>query len=255
MDSEYVNSRLSGIQTMWTLVRKAHQGQPEVVKPAQEQLLARYGGAVKRYLRGLVRDADTADDLFQEFAVRLIKGDLHNADPQRGKFRNYVKGVLFHLVADFHQRKKRQPVGMGDNTPEPAISEPSHAELDAEFLHNWRDDLLARSWLKLEGAERQSGKPFYTVLRFRSQNPELTSDQLAAQLSVKLGKPLTAAGVRQTLHRARERFSEIVLDEVVHSLDNPTPRQLEEELIDLGLMKYCKPALERRHPGEIEADE
>lgn len=254
MDAAFVNTRLSGIQTLWTLVRQAHGAEAQLVKNAQEKLLERYGGAVKRYLCGLVRDADAADDLFQEFALRLIKGDLHNADPQRGKFRNYVKGVLFHLVADFHQRKKRQPAALGDHVPEPAVVEPSRADLDVEFLHNWRDDLLARSWLKLEEAERRNRKPFYTVLRFRSQNPELSSDQLAAQLSVKLGKPLTAPGVRQTLHRAREQFSEIVLDEVLHSLDSPTPQQLEEELIDLGLMKYCKPALERRNPAESEAE-
>lgn len=99
MDSDYVNARLSGIQTLWTLVRQAHGAEAELVKNAQQQLLKRYGGPVQRYLRGLVRDADAAEDLFQEFAVRLLKGDLHNADPQRGKFRNYVKGVLFHLVA------------------------------------------------------------------------------------------------------------------------------------------------------------
>jgi len=254
MDSEYVNTRLSGIQTLWTLVRQAHGSEADIVKNAQQQLLKRYGGAVQRYLRGLVRNADAADDLYQEFAVRLLKGDLHNADPQRGRFRNYVKGVLFHLVADFHKRNKRQPAALGENTPEPFVEEPSHAEFDREFVQNWRDDLLARSWQRLEDSERKQHKLYYTVLRFRSQQPDLSSDQLAAQLSVKLGKPLTAAGVRQTLHRAREQFSEIVLDEVVHSLDSPSPQQLEDELEQLGLLKYCKPALERRNPADSEAE-
>lgn len=254
MDSEYVNARLSGIQTLWTLVRNAHGADADLVKTAQQQLLKRYGGAVKRYLRGLVRNADAADDLFQDFSVRLLKGDLHNADPQRGQFRNYVKGVLFHLVADFHQRNKRRPAALGENTPEPAVAEPSHAEFDREFVQNWRDDLLARAWQKLEETERDTRKPFYTVLRFRAQHPDLSSDQMAALLSVTLGKPLTAAGVRQTLHRAREQFSEIVLDEVLHSLDQPSPQHLEDELVELGLLKYCKPALERRNPADPEAE-
>ena len=56
----------------------------------------------------------------------------------------------------------------------------------------------------LEEVEKESGRPLYTVLRFRAENPKHPSLRLAAELSAKLGKPLNAAGVRQTLHRARE---------------------------------------------------
>jgi hypothetical protein len=37
-----------------------------------------------------------------------------------------------------------------------------------------------------------------------------------------------------------------LLDEVRHSLENPEADHLEEELIELGLLEYCRPALERR---------
>ena len=57
---------------------------------------------------------------------------------------------------------------------------------------------------------------------------------------------MTAVGVRQTLHRAREKFGALLLDEVIHSLENPGPEQVEEELAELGLLDYCRPALERR---------
>ena len=55
---------------------------------------------------------------------------------------------------------------------------------------------------------------------------------------------------RLTLHRAREQFSDLMLDDVVQSLDNPTREQLEQELIDLGLLEYCRPALERRKDAD-----
>jgi RNA polymerase sigma-70 factor (ECF subfamily) len=74
----------------------------------------------------------------------------------------------------------------------------------------------------------------------------MRSPQLAEQLSVQLGKTLTAAGVRQLLHRARQRFAALLLDEVAHSVANPTIEQLAEELAELGLLDYCRPALERR---------
>jgi hypothetical protein len=33
----------------------------------------------------MVRDPDTAAELFQEFACRFLHGDLHGADPGRGR--------------------------------------------------------------------------------------------------------------------------------------------------------------------------
>src|SRR5262245_13036501 len=102
MELESLDQRLSRITTLWTLVRRAHQTQDPQARDAQRQLLERYGGAVRRYLRALLRDVSATEDLFQEFACQLLEGDLGGADPQRGRFRNFVKGVLFHLVAKYY---------------------------------------------------------------------------------------------------------------------------------------------------------
>jgi hypothetical protein len=67
---------------------------------------------------------------------------------------------------------------------------------------------------------------------------------MAEQLSATLGKPLTAAWVRQTLRRARHKFADFLLTEVVQSMDNPTTHQLQEELGQLRLLEYCRPALD-----------
>jgi RNA polymerase sigma-70 factor (ECF subfamily) len=245
-DSETLHDRLSRIETLWTLVRQAHAGSGDGARAAQQKLLERYGGAVRRYVRALIRDADAADDLFQEFACRLIKGELHGADPERGRFRSFVKGVLFHLVADHHHRQKRLPGALPDGVPEPAVSPPTLADFDRDFVRTWRDELLARCWQMLQESETSSGKPFYAVLRFRAEHPELSSQEMATQLSKQLGKELTPAGVRQTLHRAREKFAELVLNEVLQSLDKPTPEQVHDELSELGLLDYCRPALEKK---------
>jgi RNA polymerase sigma-70 factor (ECF subfamily) len=69
---------------------------------------------------------------------------------------------------------------------------------------------------------------------------------MAEQLTGRMGRPLTAVGVRQTLHRAREKFAALLLDEVRQSLEDPRTEQLEEELVELGLLDYCRPILERR---------
>ncbi|HEV3079329.1 MAG TPA: sigma-70 family RNA polymerase sigma factor [Gemmataceae bacterium] len=246
MSSKSLTSHLSQITTLWSVWRVAHGGPAGAVQAAQARLLERYGGAIRRYLQSAVRDPEAVEELFQEFALRLLRGSLGGADPQRGRFRDFVKGVLFHLIADHHKRRQRLPRNLPDKYPEPGIEPPSLADSDRAFLASWRDDLLARSWAALAEAEHRGGPPLYTVLRFRGDHPDLRSPDMAEQLAAKLGKPMSAVALRQNLHRAREKFANLLLEEVVQSLDSPTVEQLEQELIDLGLLEYCRAALQQR---------
>jgi RNA polymerase sigma-70 factor (ECF subfamily) len=241
-----LETRLSGIETLWSLVGQAHHDSGAAVGVAQRQLLERYGGAVRRYLLGALRDAEAAEELFQEFAYRLLHGDLRGADQRRGRFRDFVKGVLFHLVADYHKKRQRQPRQLAPDHPDPAIECPRAAEQEDAFRASWRDELLARSWAGLAAFDQAHGTHFYAVLRFRADHPDLRSPKLAEQLGQALGKPLTAAGFRKTLDRGRDRFADLLLDEIARALSDPTPEHLEEELIDLGLLEHCRLALERR---------
>jgi RNA polymerase sigma-70 factor (ECF subfamily) len=246
MNSGESNLRLSRISTLWTLVSQAHHDCGDEVGAAQRRLLELYGGAIRRYLLGALRDADAAEDLFQEFAYRFLHGDLRRVDPERGRFRDYVKGVLFHLVADYHKKRQRLPRQLAPEHPDPAVVCEPNATQDEAFLTSWRDELLSRTWSALAAADKANGQCFHAVLRFRADNPSLRSHEMAEKLGAILGKPLTAAGVRKTLERARDRFADLLLDEIAEALTNPTVDQLEEELIDLNLLEHCRPALERR---------
>ena len=240
-DGPLPDTPLSGITTLWSVVCRAHGSRPEAAAAAQQELLERYGKAVQRYLLGAVRDPGVADDLAQEFALRLLQGDMRGADPQRGRFRDFAKGVLFHLIADYHRRKKAQPLPAAVDAALAAHPAPdSH-----EFEDSWRDELLNRAWKALASSSEQAGQPFYAVLRFRAEHPDLRSAQMAEHLAGQLGKPVTADWVRQTLHRARDRFADLLLEEVADTLNSPTAVELEQELVDLGLLVYCQPALQR----------
>jgi RNA polymerase sigma-70 factor (ECF subfamily) len=241
MNSDEPRPSLSSISTMWTVVCRAHEGSTDGVSTAQSQLLHRYSRAVHRYLLGALHDAEAADELSQEFALRFIRGDFRRADPQRGRFRDFVKGVLSHLVADHFRKKGRSP-SLPPVAPEPAAPDPAS---DKEFLRSWRDELLQHAWDGLAELEGGSGKPFHTVLRFRTDHPELRSNELAEQLSARLGMRVTPVWVRQALHRAREKFIDLLVRAVLETMSKPTIDELEGELGELGLLKYCAPALKR----------
>jgi RNA polymerase sigma-70 factor (ECF subfamily) len=250
MEPQTLHQRLSQISTLWSLVLQATQG-PEAATSAQEQLLKRYGGAVYRYLLAVVRDPNLADDLAQEFALRFVRGDYRRVDPQRGRFRNFVKTVVLNLVTDHRRRQKVRPPLLPPDAPEPAIKADATEEQDRQFLDCWRHELLTRAWEALAAHEKQADQPLYTVLRFRADHPDLRAAQLAEQLSVPLDKPVTDNWVRQVLYRARKLFADFLLDDLVQSLENPSLAQVEEELLDLGLLEYCRPALERRKKRDI----
>lgn len=244
MKQDNPNQHLNRISTLWSLVCRANQGPAEAANAARQQLLQRYGDAVRRYLRAVLHDADAADEVFQEFALQLVHGDLRGADPERGRFRNFVKGTLFHLIADYRKQQRKWPGPLPDEGAALAAN-PADLESDRQFVESWCDELLAHAWAALAEIDAGTGQPFYAVLRFRADHPELRSPQMAEQLTAQLGRPFTAAGVRQALHRAREKFADLLVDEVTHALDNPTAEQLEQELVELGLLDYCRPALER----------
>jgi RNA polymerase sigma-70 factor (ECF subfamily) len=240
MSQDEIQQRLSRISTLWSMVHQAHQGESEAVTSAQLALMERYSGAARRYLLGALRDAEAADDLYQEFCVRFFRGDFRHADPQRGRFRDFVKTALFHLIVDY--KRQRRPLSMG--SAEPPAAE-SGCDADREFLASWREQLMDRTWLALAEVERQSGQPCHSVLRCRAEQPELSSAELAARLGARLGKTLSVPALRQALYRAREKFAELLVDEVAQSLENPNREELENELSDLGLLSYCQSALAR----------
>jgi len=245
MDEDSLQGRLSRISTTWTLLVRARQGTDSQAHQALVALVRRYQGAVYRYLLCAVRDPDVADELFQEFALRLVRGSFGHADPRRGRFRDYVKTALVHLVTDYWKRQHKRPATLDASVVQPVA--PSDESVDAEnqFRDSWRAELLARAWQALADAERKGGQPYYSVLRFRAENLTVSSSEMAARLSETLHpqRPFTDVGMRKMLQRARTRFAELLIDDVGHSLGPCAPERLEEELIELGLHAYCRSAL------------
>src|SRR5260370_565078 len=153
---------------MWHVLWETHAGTPAEVSAAQQDIVERYRDAVYRYLMACLGDPDVADEIFQEFALRFVRGDFRNANPERGRFRDLLKSALYHLMIDHHKRRQRQGPLLSPDAPEPEASRHSLLDSDRQFLEAWRADLLNRAWEGLAQEERGSGRPYYTVLHFRA---------------------------------------------------------------------------------------
>ena len=186
MDEAELSTHLSRISTVWSVVRHAHQASTDSALAVRNELMGRYHGAAYRYLLRLLGDTDAADDVFQEFAMRFVRGDFRRADPGRGRFRQYVKSALINLVIDYRKSRARRSPALDDLKLEPAVDAAEPGKVDEEFVASWRNELLSRAWVSLEEVERDGGQPFHAVLRFKSQNPHVHSAEMASRLTAQL---------------------------------------------------------------------
>ena len=240
MANRNCDEHLSQISTLWTMLLRAHDTPADAARSARHALLDRYGRAAYRYLLGAVHDPEAAQDLAQELAVRFLRGDFHRVDPGRGRFRDYLKTALIHLVTDYRRSQQRQPRTLNRDTAAPTVDEPDE---EAVFLSGWRTELLDRTWEAL-AAKHATG---HAALLVRVEQPELTSAAIADQLKDRLDKPMTAGGVRKALERAHDQFADLLVEEVARSLDPANTDQIESELQELDLLRYCRSALARRN--------
>ena len=90
--------------THWTLILDNSRR-----RECLEELASKYWTAIYLYARKLGYDEEKAKDITQDFFVEMQKGNLlEKADPERGKFRSFLIGVLKNLCKrDWNQQKKK----------------------------------------------------------------------------------------------------------------------------------------------------
>jgi RNA polymerase sigma-70 factor (ECF subfamily) len=245
MPDEPNPDRLSQISTMWTALVRAHGGEADEDRRLLAGLIERYQGAAYRYLAAATGDQDVAAELFQEFAVRFLRGDFRRASPDRGRFRDYLRAALINLARRRPGVLGREPKVEVDPDQLPAADTGDFA--DEAFLSHWRTSVLDCAWKGLQAAEQAGGPPYHTALRARADQPDAPSGELAAWLTERLkpADPLTDAGVRKLLQRGREMLTELLVAEVAASVPTRDRERLAQELIDLGFYGYCRKALDR----------
>ena len=137
-------------ETSWTLLAKARE-QGDLGSRAREDFSHRYYRPVHRFLLLLVRDGEQAQELAQEFFIRLSGpgGLLERAHPERGKFRDYLRESLRNLARDHYRRNRAQALQIH---PDQAHGEgwdivdlPGLPVAEAAFHHEWVKVTLAEA--------------------------------------------------------------------------------------------------------------
>jgi RNA polymerase sigma factor (sigma-70 family) len=230
---------LDQISTCWRLVHD----------PAY--IAASYGPAIRRYLHALLKNSHDAEEVTQDFLVRAHEQGLGRANPERGRFRDYLKKAVRNAALNFLRQK--QAPGRSALPLKPEALADDGPEAERRWLAEWRRGLLDLAWQALEAYQQQCpGGLYYTVLRLAAEYPQEDSRALAARAAAQAGRPVQPDAFRQQLSRARRLFAGFLVKQVSRTL--PASQHLDDELTELGLLKYVRPYLFDGWGGRGQAD-
>jgi hypothetical protein len=219
---------LASISTHW----------PSISDPVK--FVLRYAPAIRGYLHVLLPQPADIDEVLQDILLLVLEQGLSPDRVRRGRFRDYLIATVRYRAWRHRGRKQLRPLDL--EQAEKLEAPCQDAALSEEWLAGWRQCLLDRALDTLERKQRQSpGNWHYTVLKLATDHPDATSKTLAAQVAA--NPPLSTVAFRKQLSRARAAFARALFDEVVRTLEKPTPEAVLEELADIGLLAYVRPYL------------
>ena len=218
--------------TRWNLVVAAGDPHRKDARSALVSLCESYWYPLYAYLRRRGHAAEQAQDLTQEFFVRLLEGRyLDRADPHKGRFRSFLLSSLKFFVADEGDRQRAQKRGAGAVVLQFASGEdryqrePGHDETPERiFERRWALSVLDRVVDKLRDEFVQHGRPEH----FDQMKPFLLGYSDAPYATLAREMNTSEGALKVAIHRLRKRYRELFRLEIADTVADPT--EVESEL-------------------------
>jgi RNA polymerase sigma factor (sigma-70 family) len=236
MDGETTHT-LGGVSqfptTRWTLVVAAGDPQRKEARSALASLCENYWYPLYAYLRRRGYPADQAQDLTQEFFMRILEGRyLDRADPKKGRFRSFLLTSLKFFVADEGDRERAHKRGGGVLVPlefssgeERYQREPAHDETPERiFERRWALSMLDRvvERLRNEFVHHGRAEHFERLKMFLLGQSDAPYAALAREMNTSEG------ALKVAIHRLRKRYRDLFRQEIADTVADPA--EVESEL-------------------------
>ncbi|MBW3598865.1 MAG: sigma-70 family RNA polymerase sigma factor [Planctomycetes bacterium] len=214
--------------THWSLVLEAGRRSSPQVRRALESLCEAYWYPLYAYVRRSGRQPAEAQDLTQEFFLRLVEKDyLAAADPDRGRFRNFLLVMFKRFLAHERQREGAQKRG-GDRRTisfDFTVGEERFSREPADdwtpervYQRRWALALLDRVLARLEADYAAKGRgPLFHALK----GVLTAAAQTLAYAEAAESLGLSEGAVKVAAHRLRRRYRDLLREEVAHTVQQP----------------------------------
>jgi RNA polymerase sigma-70 factor (ECF subfamily) len=225
------------VTTQWSVVLAA-QGQSPAAEEALENLCRTYWRPLYGFVRREGYSPEEAQDLTQGFfALLLERKDFESVRQEKGRLRSYLLASLKHFMANERRDAAALKRGAGqrliplDGLSSEDTKEFESAEsLSADRLYDrrWALTVLERVFARLRDESKGSDNaPLLERLNeLLSDEPDRPSQ---AEIAREFG--MTENAVKQAFHRLRQRYRQLLREEIAHTV--ATPADVEEELRDL----------------------
>jgi len=218
--------------TNWSVVIAA-RGDTVHARAALATLCEAYWYPLYAFVRRQGHSPHDAQDLTQEFFFRLLaKGWLSSVHREHGKFRSWLLASVKHFLANEWDRANTIKRG-GQTTFVPFDAESAEKRYRYEptnpssperlFDRRWALTLLDRVLDRLCNEMTEAGK----VAQFEALKGTLAGEKTPyAAIAVALNS--TEGAVKVAVHRLRERYRELLRNEIAQTV--ASPEEVDEEL-------------------------
>ena len=222
------------VTTRWSVVLSAGARNSPQSDAALETLCRTYWYPLYAYVRRHGHGPHDAQDLTQEFFIRLLQKDyLRPVAKEKGRFRTFLLVVLKRFLANEWDRVRARKRGGGavHLSLDISLAEDRYqGERTAEsaeriYERRWALTLLEQTMVALRTECDQAGKQaeFEELKVCLTQGRgELSYADVAARLG------LTEGAARVAVHRLRRRFREVFRAEIAHTVSDPA--EIDEEV-------------------------
>lgn len=222
------------VTTQWSVVLAA-QGDSPAVAEALEKLCRTYWRPIYSFVRREGRTVEDAQDLTQDFFLRLLeRHDFNAVRREKGRLRSYLLVSLKHFLINERQRALSIKRGGGrvilsldeilarernDPEPEDALT------ADRIFERRWALTVLERVLDEL-GKEYESAGNGPLFDRCKELLADESRQISQAEVASSLG--MTENAVKQAYHRFRRRYRELLREEIAQTV--AAPGDVDDEL-------------------------
>lgn len=218
------------------MLRAADRTHPAGVA-ALDELCAAYWFPLYCFARRRGLDAPDAEDATQDFFARILeKETLANADPERGRLRTFLLTAFQRYLINFDAHRFAQKRGGRiaaislDDAESSYHREPADENTPEKLFHrSWALSVLGATLdaLATEWSAEEKAATFEALRPFLGFDQEESGPSYAT-VADRLG--ISAGAIRVAVHRMRKRYREILFAQIAETLDEPTPKAIEEEI-------------------------
>lgn len=222
----YSRGRSAFPTTRWSVVAAAGDPGRKEYRAALVALCEKYWYPLYVYVRRRGYSVDEAQDLTQEFFVRILDGRyLDRVDPEKGRFRTYLLNSLLFFLGDELDRHHAQKRGGAAVLPFEISSgeeryqrEPGHNETPERiFERRWAHSLFDRAMVRLRDECEQHGR----LELFNKMKMFLLGQAEGSYATVAHELEMSEGGLKVAIHRLRKRYRDLFRLEIEETVADP----------------------------------